>query len=310
MKLFIVIPVHNRAALTLRCFASLKAQSHSSFTVVLVDDGSTDGTRERVLQEFGAAMDIQILNGTGSLFWGGAVELGMRRALDLGKDDDLVMTLNDDVELDPSFLGTVVRVKERYPGALVGAVSCEQGVEDRVAVTGWRILCWPLAWTQRVWWPLTIAELRRQPEDVTPVDFLPGTATAVELGVVRRFGPVNGKWLSHYHADSEFSYRMKRHGVPVLVARDLVLKHNLQSTGLGGSEFHRVSLWEFARSFFTVRSGYSLRQRWRFARACCPVWAIPAYLASDTVKALVRGGATCLLGGQAASALKRMVNRA
>jgi GT2 family glycosyltransferase len=262
-----------------------------------------------MVSEFGSLLQITVLTGDGSMFWGGAVEAGMRRALELSEDSDLVMTLNDDVILEEDFLERAVRVKARKVGALVGGISCAGGGAGQVAVTGWRMQCWPLAWTQRVWWPLSVAELKRQPEEVMEVDFLPGTATLVEAGVIRQCGPVNGQWLPHYHADGEFSYRLKRQGVRVLVARDLQVEHNLQSTGSGGSEYHRVSVRSFLGSFFSIRSGNSLKYKWRFAKACCPAWAIPSYLVCDTVKALVRGGVACLLGGRHASAIKRILNR-
>lgn len=309
MKLVIIIPVHERVILTRRCFACLSTQTYKEFEVILVDDGSTDGTRDMVEAEFGSVMHITIINGDGSMFWGGAVEAGMRFALNITTDSDQIMTLNDDVILDEHFLEKAIRLKMKYKGALVGGISCEAGCKSRVAITGWRMQHWLFAWTQRVWWPLSVDELRREPDDVVDVDFLPGTATLVEAGIIRRFGPVNGQWLPHYHADGEFSFRLKQNGVRVLIARDLQIQHNLQSTGSGGGEYCRVSFGNFLRSFFEIRSGNCLKYKWRFARACCPMWALPTYLVCDIAKTLVRGGTACLFGGRAASALKTVFNR-
>ena len=50
--LFIVIPVFNRWAFTQACLLSLRQQTQPSFRIIVVDDGSTDGTGERLRHEF------------------------------------------------------------------------------------------------------------------------------------------------------------------------------------------------------------------------------------------------------------------
>ena len=44
----IIIPTYDRAALLEQCIKSVLAQSHSDFEIIVVDDGSTDNTREVV----------------------------------------------------------------------------------------------------------------------------------------------------------------------------------------------------------------------------------------------------------------------
>ena len=48
----IVIPVHNRRELTRNCLLSLQKQTYKNFSVIIVDDGSTDGTSEMIQKEF------------------------------------------------------------------------------------------------------------------------------------------------------------------------------------------------------------------------------------------------------------------
>jgi len=44
--IYIVIPVHNRLEATRECLESLRYQTYTRFSIVLIDDGSTDGTPE------------------------------------------------------------------------------------------------------------------------------------------------------------------------------------------------------------------------------------------------------------------------
>src|SRR3712207_6130801 len=53
----VVLPVYNRAGWVARAVESVLAQTHTNFELLVVDDGSTDGTR-RVLEGFGPRISL------------------------------------------------------------------------------------------------------------------------------------------------------------------------------------------------------------------------------------------------------------
>jgi GT2 family glycosyltransferase len=291
----IVIPVFNRLELTRQCLASLTCQSYKDFAVFLVDDGSTDGTEEAVIREFSSKLDIEILKGDGNLWWAGGIKMGVERALQKSRDGDYIVTLNNDVIVMENFLSQATSVIERYPRAMIGGLSVDSQDRKTVTTTGWRMVCWPLALTHRVWWPSALDDLDTEPP-VVEVDFLPGTATFVPVPVVRRLGTVDARALPHYHADSEYSYRLKRNGVPVLISKELIVFHNLSSTGVLSNVRERPGLREIVRSFVNKKSGNCLRYKWEFAKACSPCWAIAPFLISDTIKVTIRSLGAWLIG--------------
>ena len=94
--------------------AAERSGADGQIVVALTDDGSTDGTAERVRSNF---PQVQVLHGSGSLYWAG----GMRMALDhlYAQQLDAYLWLNDDTVLDPDALQvlvTTLRAKAQEDG--------------------------------------------------------------------------------------------------------------------------------------------------------------------------------------------------
>ncbi len=123
-----------------QCLASLRAQTCRSFELLCVDNGSTDGSREWLMQaDLGAlvaAPATLILHDENTGFAAG-MNAGMRRAR--GR---WVLPLNVDVVLADDFLAAALATAERYPdAAMIGPVvyGYDDAPTDRVDTAG----IWP-----------------------------------------------------------------------------------------------------------------------------------------------------------------------
>ena len=115
----VVIPVHNRREVTVRCLRCLEAGGVFAWaTVIVVDDGSTDGTGEAVRAAHPAAV---LLTGDGNLWWGGAIRLGMDHACRGGAA--CVCWLNDDCLPEPGTLRLLADHALRTGGLATGWAS-------------------------------------------------------------------------------------------------------------------------------------------------------------------------------------------
>jgi GT2 family glycosyltransferase len=213
MKIFAVIPVHNRLSHTQGILEALRKQTiRENITIIVVDDGSTDGTAD-YLQ---AQVDVVTLKGDGGLWWAGAVELGVQQALASAADDDFIQLLNDDTTFDEAYVGGLADVYRSNPGSLVGSVLHEVGSTPPLVSIGPRINLNRVA----IWDRLSelSAEEMCTLAPTYEVDALAGRGMLVPVYAMRKFGTLRPRLLPHYLADYEFSFRMKKNGMKLLVS--------------------------------------------------------------------------------------------
>jgi GT2 family glycosyltransferase len=105
-KVSVVIPARDQLAVTLHCLASLiLAPNAASFEVIVVDDGSTDGTRELAELVKGA----RYVRNEGAHGFVHATNLGASKAR-----GEYVVMLNNDCEVTADWLDALLDVFERF----------------------------------------------------------------------------------------------------------------------------------------------------------------------------------------------------
>ena len=118
-KIFVIVPVFNRKLYTEAFLRCMRQQTFKNFQIIVVDDGSTDGTSEMILQHF---KEVELLCGNGNLWWTGAVNVGIQHALGQALDTDAFFVINNDLEVDPDYLEILHRLYQSMPKTLIGSV--------------------------------------------------------------------------------------------------------------------------------------------------------------------------------------------
>lgn len=276
---FIVLPVHNRVADTRRCLRLLEAQSYKSSTVVVCDDGSTDGTSEVIAREF---PEVVLLQGDGNLWWTGATNLGVKYALSQGAD--YILTLNNDIEIPQNYLETLVGAAHQYPNAIIGSLLLTNERSPKVFFAGVDEIDWRTAKARK---PFTFLEpFAGQYKGIRETLFLPGNGTLIPRGVFERVGLYDAANFPHYLADYEFVFRARKAGFTAFINYDAVIYSDIERT-------HKASvqkappLREFISAFFDPHSQHNIRIRYNFARKHCPRYYILGYMFLDTLRRFV-----------------------
>jgi GT2 family glycosyltransferase len=197
-----IVASHNRRPVTVDCLRAFFALTGGfDLSVVLVDDGSTDGTGDaaRLISD-----RVEVVNGSGSLFWARAMAIAERRAMERRPDN--ILWLNDDVLLDPDALVTLVAAR---------------GESSRCIVVGW--VADPISGVpsyggvERIdWHPLRyrlVAPTDGEPRIVTT---FAGNVVLVSRPVYTEVAGIDGGF-AHAHADWDYGLRARRHGIYTVV---------------------------------------------------------------------------------------------
>jgi GT2 family glycosyltransferase len=114
MSVSVIVPTHNGAALLPECLEALWAQTFRDFETIVVDDASTDGTRELLL----GYPEARVVTLPGKRGHGFVAACNAGIAASRG---EIVVLLNNDAVPDPGWLGELVGALERNPWAGMAA---------------------------------------------------------------------------------------------------------------------------------------------------------------------------------------------
>lgn len=100
MKVSVIIPVYNEQKTIEACLASILTQTYKNYSVVVVDDGSTDDTPTILARFLSNKVEVISGNHKGA---GAARNVGASRA-----DGDIYVFFDADMTADPSFIAELV----------------------------------------------------------------------------------------------------------------------------------------------------------------------------------------------------------
>lgn len=196
---------HNRRELTLRALQAVwRADAPFAISVVLFDDGSSDGTSAAVRAQFPQTI---ILPGDGTAFWNGGMHAAWSRALAL--EPDAYLWLNDDVDLDEDALPRLQRAwaagQDNGDAAfiLVGATRSAAGSFTYGGIYRMR----------------SAVSLRFEPAGLLAetrlVDTFNGNIVLVTAAAVARIGILDPQFF-HSFGDIDYGLRARRAGIAAL----------------------------------------------------------------------------------------------
>jgi len=254
-----LLPVHNRKAITLQFVNCLRRQTHAAWRLILIDDGSTDGTADAVRA---VVPDCTVLTGRGQWWWGGSLHQGYEYLRHQPPpDDDLVLICNDDTIFEPDFLACAVKALAGRKGAMLLAQLYDQdggGFMESGVHADWRTLNF-----EGVADPARINCFSTRGLFQRVDDFL-------------ALGGFHPHLLPHYGSDYEYTMRAHRLGRQLLTDPSVRLSADNTTTGI--RELAPASLAGYLRQVFSKRSVPNPWYWSMFILLACPPRLVPVNL--------------------------------
>jgi GT2 family glycosyltransferase/2-polyprenyl-3-methyl-5-hydroxy-6-metoxy-1,4-benzoquinol methylase/glycosyltransferase involved in cell wall biosynthesis len=213
----VIVPVCNAADYTRACLDELRERGGGGLDVIVVDNGSSDATREVLA----AHPEVRVIRNAENRGFAGAVNQGLAEAR-----APLVVVLNNDTLLTEGWLAPMVRLLEREPSiALVGPCTSYAKGRQQVDLTeslsgGPR----PLADHDEMR-ALAASWCERERGRVEDASFLSGFCFAGRTAELRQLGGLADAYGKGTFEDDELCRRLRRAGRRLAIARDSYVHH-------------------------------------------------------------------------------------
>jgi GT2 family glycosyltransferase len=242
----VVIPTHNNVALLVECLQAVERLDYpaSLLEVVVVDNGSTDHTRERIARRFPRVRIVTFDTNTG-------FALACNRGVDVATGE-YVAFLNNDAVPDPQWLNAMLAAIEAGPAGTVCAAArivSRDGTEVEYDGAGSNLF--GAGRPHSTWgWP----GVPEPTSTGSPVLFASGGAMLIERSAFLEAGGFDPEYFAYFE-DVDLGWRLWILGRTVVYAPDAVVRHIGGATGRRAGAHRRYTLWE-SNSLATVIKNY------------------------------------------------------
>jgi GT2 family glycosyltransferase len=245
-----VIPNWNGRHWLATCLGALSAQTIRDFKVILIDNGSTDGSVEYVKESFPVT---QVIANRTNVGFAAAVNQGI-----LASQSRYVVLLNNDTEAAPDWLETLVEAAES--DGRVGMCASKMLFADRPNVINSTGICVDragIAWDRRGG---EIDDMRES----EPVDVFGPSAGAglYRRAMLEEIGLFDEDFFA-YLEDVDLAWRARRAGWRCLHVPAACVLHHHSATGIEGSPFKSFHLGR--NKIWLLVKNYPFKQLWQYA---------------------------------------------
>mgnify|MGYP001110058261 CR=1 FL=1 len=227
-----IIPNWNLKTDLGECLDSLSRITYPTHRVIVVDNGSNDGSQEFINNEYPW---VELIALPKNLGYAGALNVGIKKALEWGAD--YVLALNNDTVISPGTIQRLVEVIES--DKTIGIISpkiLNFYNPRKIYSLGERMYDWlPLPFSFGRGWP-DIPIFSR----IWEFDYVTGCAMMIRTSLFQEVGLFDSSFFMYYE-DADFCRRVREYGYRIICVGDVEVYHKVSKSAKKTESFiHRI----------------------------------------------------------------------
>jgi GT2 family glycosyltransferase/tetratricopeptide (TPR) repeat protein len=250
----IVVLVHNQLEHTRRCFGSVRAHTSLPYELIVVDNGSTDGTVEYLGTIVGEHPRLRVIRNEKNLGFAKGNNQGLARA-----QGDCVLLLNNDTVVTDGWVERLLAVLQQSPDVgIVGPMSNYVAGLQRVADVPYRtdeeLVSFAAEWSTR--------HSGKSCEASRVVGF----CLLARRAVLDRIGGLDERFGTGNFEDDDFCLRAGLAGFQIRVAQEVFIHHTGNQTFKGSGIDYRAAMernWLLFKNKWGIPAEAPLEQGYR-----------------------------------------------
>lgn len=264
--LTIIVLTWNNFVDTAECLHSLRKLNYPRYNVVLVDNGSTDGSIERLQSAF---PEVDIIKNDGNLGYAGGNNIGIKQALSDGAE--YLLILNNDTIVDSNLATKLVSIgRARKDLGVLGCANYYYDNRETIQFSGGMI----------DWKTGDVIDTTRhkidagQFEPLREVDTVAGSCLFFPMTVIKTVGLLDNRYFLTFE-ESDLCCRVKKAGYKVY-------------THMGARIWHKVSVsGQAQKEGLNILKYYAVRNRFLFLIRNSPKQFLPVSLTYHIARTVV-----------------------
>ncbi len=240
MNFGIIVVTYNRLNLLKECVEHIENQTVPVEKIVIVDNNSSDGTKEYLqsLSKESYIVDFRNENGGASS--------GFARGLELiqNEDVDWILIIDDDAHIEPDYLAFIMQAAQRYPNIFAFSGTVYEG--ERIATSHRKIIS--------DWIKFKTMEVSQEQYNIGffEYDLSSFCGLTIKKSLLQQVGLPNVNYFTQY-TDTDFSIRIRKH-TKIYNINDSKLYHKVKivSNNCDKKELNY-------KSYYSIRNGIYTR---------------------------------------------------
>jgi GT2 family glycosyltransferase len=223
-KASVIVLVWNGMGYVKPCLDSVLAQGLTDFEVIVVDNGSSDGSADFVAESY---PQVRLIRNKRNLGFAAGNNIGLEAAT-----GEVLVLLNQDTEVHEGWLEALIST---FDDASIGIAGCKLLYPDGTIQHAGGVLLGPRGETGHVG---RHEEDAGRFEELTDAEFVTAAALAISRAALERVGALDEGFAPAYYEDIDWCFRTRAEGFRVVYQPRAVATH-YESTSTAASGFTR-----------------------------------------------------------------------